>query len=141
MKNLFRAKPASGDFAATDSGKGDLKDYGYDFVPRNRNVIIQLAGSDARQGILAPLPNNSEVQAFVARRTVEEERTDAPLPVRLFLDSRVTDIVGMVPRGLEPVVFEAMSRLEESGKPTRIPALVVHTRHGVRLNLLMGSLR
>jgi hypothetical protein len=82
-----------------------------------------------------------ELQAFVARRTPEEERTDAPLPVRFFVESRMTSIVGFVPPGLEPVVFEAMTRLENAGKSTRIPAEVVSTKHGYRVNLIMGLTR
>ena len=141
MRNIFRPGSASSVHPKNDSGSGDWKDYGYDLIPTNRNTTIQLAESNDHQDELAALLDVEELQAFVARRTIEEERVDAPLPIRFFVDSRMTGVVGLVPRGLEPVVFEAVSRLEAAGRSTRIPATVVKTRHGLRVNLLMGKTR
>jgi len=141
VRNIFRSANAGSVHPKNDAGSGEWKDYGYDLVPTNRNTVIQLAESNEHQDELEPLLGVDEVQAFVARRTIEEERTDAPLPVRFFVDSRMTGIVGLVPRGLEPVVFEAMTRLESAGRSNRIPATVVKTRHGIRVNLLMGKTR
>jgi hypothetical protein len=46
-----------------------------------------------------------------------------------------------VPRGLEGVVNEAISRLEMAGRKPRIPADVRRSRHGLRVELLMGKTR
>ena len=141
MRNIFRPSQASNVHPKNDSGSGDWKDYAFDLIPTNRNITIQLAESNEHQDELAALLDVEELQAFVARRTIEEERTDAPLPIRFFVDSRMTGVVGLVPRGLEPVVFEAVSRLEAAGRSTRIPAKVVKTRNGLRVTLLMGKTR
>jgi hypothetical protein len=141
VRNPFAKKPDASAYPKTDAGSGQLKDYGYDLVPLKKSTVIQLAGSDKHQGILGGLVDVEGVQAFVAPRTAEEERTDAPVPVRFFVQSRMTSVVGMVPRGLEPAVLEALVRLEKAGKSTRIPAAVVTTKNGFRVNLLMGETR
>jgi hypothetical protein len=46
-----------------------------------------------------------------------------------------------VPRGLEAVVNETLSRLETAGRKPRIPAEVVRTKQGLRVDLLMGETR
>ena len=141
MRNIFGKQAEPSAYPKTDSGSGQLKDYGYDLIPLKKSTVIQLADSDSHQDTLADLVNAADVQAFIAPRTTEEERTDAPVPVRLFVESRMTPVVGMVPRGLEPAVLEALVRLERAGKSTRIPAAVVSTKNGLRVNLLMGQTR
>jgi hypothetical protein len=123
-----------------DDGKGKLGDYKYDLLPANRRVTMVLAGSDPFQDELERISGLSEPQAFISRRTIEEERTDAPVAVRVFGDSRMSSIVGYVPRGLEAPIFEALARLEKVGQ-TRIPARIERTRAGLRLVLLMGLTR
>jgi hypothetical protein len=61
--------------------------------------------------------------------------------IRLFSGSRVTGVVGTIPRGLEPVIDEALSRLESNGKKVRIPASIEKTRSGWRVDLLVGETR
>ncbi|HEV7950904.1 MAG TPA: hypothetical protein VGP24_14155 [Glaciihabitans sp.] len=139
--NLFRSKKAASLTATNDSGSGRLKDYRYDLIPVNKRVIIQLAGSDEFQDEISALADQGELQAFVSRRTIEEERTDAPVAVRIFTNSRMSGVVGFVPRGLENVVLETLPRLENAGKPARIPAVAVSSKHGLRVNLLMGATR
>jgi hypothetical protein len=141
VRNPFRSANASPVHPKNDAGIGEWKDYGYDLVPTGRNTTMQLAESDPHQAELEPLVGLDNLQAFISPRTIEEERTDAPLPVRFFVDSRMTGVVGLVPRGLEPVVFEAVTRLESAGRSNRIPATVVKTRHGLRVNLMMGKTR
>ena len=63
------------------------------------------------------------------------------MPVRLFADGRLLGPVGQVPRGLEGVVNEAISRLEMSGRKPRIPADIARSRHGLRVDLLIGRTR
>ncbi|MEF2975876.1 hypothetical protein [Subtercola sp. YIM 133946] len=144
--------PADGEpspFGKRDSGGGKLGDYGYNMVPKNARVTMQLAGSDPSADVLRDVLGRVgskgrepvEVEAFVARRTAEEERTDAPILVRLFVDSRMTDVVGWVPRGLEAPVIDALTRLEEAGRTPRIPAAIAPTRHGLRVTLLLGRTR
>jgi hypothetical protein len=103
--------------------------------------VLQLAGSDPFQDEIARVAQAHPLEAFISKRTVEEERTDAPVAVRFFVESRMSGPVGYVPRGLEAVVLEAVSRLETAGRNTRIPAEIVKGRHGLRVNLLMGQTR
>jgi hypothetical protein len=130
-------------FPKNDRGSGTLNDYKFDFIPRNARTRIQLAGSDPYQDELrsALEENGPAVHTAGGQRTVEEERTDAPMELRLFLGRRVSGVVGTVPRGLEPAVVEALSRLEHANKPLRIPAEIVTTRRGLRVELLMGETR
>ena len=141
--NLFRRVPESSEYPKTDAGTGSFDQYAYNLVPKNKRVTMQLAGSDQFQDELARVKATGagEFELFFAKRTIEEERTDAPLPARFFADSRMSGIVGYVPRGLEPLVFEALSRLDSAGRSTRIPAEIVTTRNSLRVVLLMGRTR
>jgi hypothetical protein len=125
-----------------DGGIGDLKDYRFNLVPNNKRVNVVLAQSDPAQVELAELAaESSEFQAFIAPRTLEEERTDAPLPVRFFTGKRMTGVVGYAPRGLEAPVLEAVARLEAQGKSNRIPSEIFVTKGKYRVKLLMGETR
>ena len=128
-------------FPRNDRGSGSLNDYKFDFIPRSSKTRIQLAGSDPFQDELRTALDESGTDVHTAggQRTIEEERTDAPMELRLFLGRRVSGVVGIVPRGLEPAVVEALSRLERASKPLRIPAEIVKTRQGLRVELLMGQ--
>ena len=139
----MRLRRSAGDdrWPKGDQGKGDLKDYKFDLVPANQHVTIRLAGSDAHQDVLAVAEAAAKIETAIARRTPEEERTDAPTAVRLFVDGRILGPVGEVPRGLEGVVSEAVTRLELAGRNTRIPVEVRRTRQGLRVDLLMGRTR
>jgi hypothetical protein len=129
-----------GVYAKSDAGAGKLADYRYDLIPKNRRVVITLAGSDNFQDELNELVAEENLQSFIAPRTIEEERVDAPMPVRFFTGRRMTGIVGWVPRGLEPAVIEGLSRLENSAN-NRIPIEIVKRRGRLRVNLLMGATR
>jgi hypothetical protein len=126
-----------------DRGAGSLKQYRYNLTPSNARVTLRLADSDPHQDEIAKIVEAGETQleTAISRRSVEDERTDAPLVVRLFGGSRVTGVVGTVPRGLEAVVAEALSRLDMRGEKVRIPAKVVKTRDGLRVDLLIGLTR
>jgi hypothetical protein len=128
-------------FPKNDRGSGSLNDYKFDLIPRNSRTRIQLAGSDPFQDELRAAldENGTEVHTAGGQRSIEEERTDAPMELRLFLGRRVSGVVGIVPRGLEPAVVEALGRLERANKPLRIPAEIVTTRRGLRVELLMGQ--
>jgi hypothetical protein len=128
-------------FAKTDAGKGNLRDYKYDLIPSNRRVTMTLAGSDEFQDEIQRVAAFSSPLAFIAKRTLEEERTDAPLAVRIFAESRMSGVVGYVPRGLEAVALENVSRLESRGENGRIPIKIDRTRQGLRVLLLMGLTR
>jgi hypothetical protein len=130
-----------GALSKRDSGAGSFDQYGYDLRPKNARVTMRLAGSDPCQDELARVLGASTIEAFIAPRTPEEERTDAPVAVRLFVDHRMTPVVGFVPRGLEAVALEAVARLERAGAASRVPAGIVKTRHGLRVELLMGRTR
>lgn len=128
-------------FAKSDAGKGSLRQYKYDLIPSSKRVTMTLAGSDEAQAEIERVSVVAEPRAFVGARTPEEERTDAPLAVRIFADSRMSGVVGYVPRGLEAVVLEAVSRLERSGRNSRIPVRFERSRAGWRVVLLMGLTR
>lgn len=124
-----------------DRGSGSFDDYLGVLVPKNKNITIRLAGSDAYQDELATLaaePEDSLTTATPAR-SVDDERIDAPIEVRIFASRRVSGVVGTVPRGLESVYDEAVRRLDGRGDKPRIPVKVVATkRHGYRVDLLIG---
>jgi hypothetical protein len=141
--SFFSRRRESSEYPKTDAGTGNFNQYAYNLIPRNKRVTLQLAGSDLFQEELERLTSGGadELEAFFTKRTMEEERTDAPVPARFFVDSRMSGIVGYVPRGLEPVVLEALSRLETAGRATRIPARIEKTKNGLRVTLLMGLTR
>ena len=125
---------------ASDSGSGKLGDYKYNLVPANKRVTIRLADSDPYQEELASLEGEENLVTFIAARTIEEERTDAPMPVRFFTGRRMSGIVGYVPRGLEPAVIEALARIEDRSN-NRIPATIIKKGGKLRVVLLMGDTR
>jgi hypothetical protein len=126
-----------------DRGAGSLKQYRYNLTPSNDRVTLRLADSNPHQEEISRIVEAGEgqLETAISRRSVEDERTDAPLAVRLFAGTRVTGVVGTVPRGLEAVVDEALSRLDMRGVKVRIPAKVVKTRDGLRVDLLIGLTR
>lgn len=130
-----RAEPS--DFPKGDQGSGSLDLFRFDLTPKNSRVRIRLAGSDPHQDLLRTLVGE-EVSTAGGQRSIEEERTDAPVHVRLFVDRRIVGPVGTVPRGLEGPVLDALSRLERAGKPQRIPVEIVETKQGLRVELLIG---
>ncbi len=138
---LRRRRGGDPEFPKGDQGSGSLDDYKFDLLPANGRVTIRLAGSDPCQDEIAKADEAGLVETAIARRTQEEERTDAPMDVRVFADGRIVGPVGRVPRGLEAVVNEAISRLEMTGRKQRIPVDVVRTRQGLRVDLLMGETR
>jgi hypothetical protein len=138
---LFRRSEGDPEFPKGDQGSGSLHDYKFDLLPSNGSVTIRLAGSDPHQDLLRDVAEAAQVETAIARRTDEEERTDAPIPVRLFVDGRIVGPVGRVPRGLESPVAEALSRLDMAGRKPRIPVEVKRTRQGWRVDLLMGETR
>ncbi|MEO7121903.1 MAG: hypothetical protein ABI400_02065 [Lacisediminihabitans sp.] len=141
--NLFRRTPESSEYPKTDAGTGSFDQYNYNLVPKNKRVTMQLAGSDPYQDEISRVlgQGEAELDTFFAKRTDEEERTDAPLPARFFTSSRMSGTVGFVPRGLEPLIFETLSRLERAGRSARIPAEILTTRNGLRVVLLIGRTR
>jgi hypothetical protein len=125
---------------ASDSGQGKLGDYKYNLVPANKRVTIRLADSDPYQDELASLLDEENLLTFIAARTIEEERVDAPMPVRFFTGRRMSGIVGYVPRGLEPAVIEALARIEDRSN-NRIPAVIIKKGGQLRVVLQMGDTR
>lgn len=138
---LFAKKGADPEFPRGDRGTGSLDDYRFDLLPTGRRVVIRLAGSDPHQDLLQQAAEAAQVETAIPRRSVEDERVDAPMPVRLFVDGRIIGPVGRVPRGLEAVVNEALSRLDVAGRKPRIPVDVVATKQGLRVDLRMSETR
>ncbi|NQX12955.1 hypothetical protein HQQ80_15080 [Microbacteriaceae bacterium VKM Ac-2855] len=141
----FFARADDNPLPKTDRGSGSLDDYDYELAPKKKrgDTILVIADSTPYQDELERLAGLgvSEAGAIIPRRTIEEERTDAPMPVRLFANQRPSGLVGYVPRGLENVVDAALSRLSEAGKQPRIPAEITKTKNGWRVRMLMHETR
>ncbi len=130
------------EFDRNDRGRGSFDNYRYALVPNNVRVRLRLAGSNAFQAELAELyAAGNELETAISRRNQQQDAQDAPIEVRVFTGSRVSGPVGFVPRGLESVVDEALSRLDIRGRKLRIPARIVRKRGGYRVELLMGKTR
>ncbi|WBU38403.1 hypothetical protein [Homoserinibacter sp. YIM 151385] len=140
---FWRARLSDPGLPKHDQGSGSFDDYGYDLAAKNARVTIRLAASDPCQEELRGVLEQGAAEATTAisARGMAEERVDAPIPVRLFLGTRVSGVVGAVPRGLESVVDENLRRIEDRGDKPRIPVSIVETRHGIRVDLLMGAVR
>ncbi len=126
-----------------DLGKGSLNNYRYGLVPNNNRVRMRLAGSNEHQRELAELVEAGSVglETAFGRRSQQDDSVDAPIEVRLFTGTRVSAPVGWVPRGLESVVDEALSRLDMAGRKQRIPVHIVRKSGRYRVELLMGQTR
>jgi len=128
-------------FERGDTGKGSFNDYRYALVPNNARVRLRLAGSNAAQETLAALHGEKNLETATPKRTLAQDAADEPIEVRLFTGARVSAPVGFVPRGLESVVDEALSRLDIAGRKQRIPVEIVFKRGVYRVELLMGQTR
>jgi hypothetical protein len=126
-----------------DRGTGSFDDYDYGLVAKNKRITITLADSDPYQDELRTILESGETEAETAMspRTIEQERVDAGMPVRLFTGRRVSGVVGSIPRGLESVIDETLRRLDDAGEKARIPAKIVGKPGALRVQLLMGALR
>ena len=126
-----------------DLGKGSLSQYRGVLVPANARVRLRLAGSNPHQRELATLAESGAgpLETAIGKRSQQEEGADAPIEVRLFTGSRVSGPVGLVPRGLESVVDEALGRLDIQGRKQRIPVEIVRKGGLYRVELLMGTTR
>lgn len=129
-------------FDRNDRGKGSFNDYKWGLAPNNSRVRLRLAGSNPHQTALAELlSSGEELETAIARRNQQEDAEDAAIEVRLFTGSRVSGPVGWVPRGLEAIVDEALSRLDMAGRRTRIPVDIVKKGSLLRVELRMGETR
>ena len=128
-------------FDRNDLGKGSLSQYKWGLAPNNGRVRIRLAGSNPHQEELASLRDSTGgmLETAITRRNQQQDAEDAPIEVRLFTGSRVSGPVGWVPRGLEAVIDETLSRLDIEGRPTRIPAEIVRKGTVLRVELRMGE--
>jgi hypothetical protein len=140
---LFRKSEGDPDLPKGDRGRGSFDDYDYNLSPKNKRVTITLAGSDPCQDELRAIVESGELEAetAISPRTIEQERVDADIPVRLFTGRRVSGVVGTIPRGLESVVDETLRRLDDRGEKVRIPARVTGKPGVWRVELLMGVLK
>jgi hypothetical protein len=127
----------------SDRGTGTFDDYDYSLVAKNRRITITLADSDPYQDELRTIleSGESEAETAMSPRTIEQERVDAGMPVRLFTGRRVSGVVGSIPRGLESVIDETLRRLDDAGEKARIPAKIVGKPGALRVQLQMGALK
>lgn len=127
-------------FDRNDLGKGSFNQYKWGLAPNNGRVRLRLAGSNPHQETLSELlASGDELETAISRRNQQQDAEDAPIEVRLFTGSRVSGPVGWVPRGLEAIVDEALSRLDMAGKRTRIPVDIIRKGGLLRVELLMGE--
>ena len=126
-----------------DLGKGSLSQYRGVLQPRNARVRIRLAGSNPFQQELKDIVESgaSPLETAISRRSQQQEGQDAEIEVRLFTGSRVSGAVGWIPRGLESVVDQALSRLDMQGRKQRIPVEIVRKGGLYRVELLIGATR
>jgi hypothetical protein len=141
-----RASHPDGDLPKNDRGAAKLDDYDYELVPKKRSLTMRLAASDPHGELLASLWDEvgDDVESLVTAtppRTLDLERVDAPIEVRLFSGRSVTGVVGRVPRGFEAVYDDAVRRLDARGDKPRIPVGLVRTKAGFRVDLLIGLTR
>jgi hypothetical protein len=124
-----------------DRGKGSFGDYRYGLNPNNARVRMRLAGSNPYQDALRELAESgaAPLETAISRRSQQQDAEDAPIEVRLFTGSRVSGPVGWIPRGLESVVDETLSRLDIAGRKQRIPAQIVSKGGLYRVELLIGQ--
>ena len=124
-----------------DRGSGKLTDYRGVLVPKSKRVRIRLAGSNSAQHDLKDLVESGAgpLETAISRRSQQQEGADAEIEVRLFTGTRVSGPVGWVPRGLESVVDEALSRLDILGRKQRIPVEIVRKGGLYRVELLIGA--
>lgn len=130
-------------FPKSDRGMGHFDDYNFGLIARNKSITIVLAGSDQYQEELRVTFDSGDAEIFTAitPRTLDQERTDDPIVVRLFTGRRVSGPVGSIPRGLESVVDETLRRLDDTVGTARIPVRVLNKRGVYRVELLMGAVR
>jgi hypothetical protein len=140
---LFSKRGTDESLPKGDRGTGSFDDYGYDLVAKNKRITMTLADSDPHQDELRAIVEAGDVAAetAISPRTMEQERVDAGMPVRLFTGRRVSGVVGSIPRGLESVIDETLRRLDDRGEKVRIPARIVGKPGALRVQLLMGELR
>jgi len=126
-----------------DRGKGGFNQYRYALRPNSTRVTMRLAGSNPYQAELEEIlaGGSSSLETAMSRRTQQEDSVDAPIAVRLFTGSRVSPIVGWIPRGLESIVDETLSRLDLAGRKQRIPVAIVRKGGLLRVELLIGQTR
>lgn len=140
---LFGKKEIDDSLPRGDRGKGSFDDYSYGLNAKNARVTMTLAQSDPHQDELRAIVETGELSAetAISPRSIEQERVDAPIEVRLFTGRRVSGVVGTVPRGLESVVDETLRRLDDRGEKVRIPVKIVGKPGAWRVQLLMGAVR
>lgn len=140
---LFSKSAGDPDLPKADRGRGSFDDYDYNLVAKNKRITLTLADSDPRQDELRTIAESGELTAETAMspRSIEQERVDAPMEVRLFTGRRVSGVVGVVPRGLESVIDQNLRRLEDRGDKPRIPARITGKSGAYRVVLDMGAIR
>ena len=140
---LFQKRGTDESLPKGDRGRGSFDDYSYGLSAKNARVTMTLAGSDPHQDELRTIVESGELTAetAISPRSIEQERIDAPIEVRLFTGRRVSGVVGTVPRGLESVIDETLRRLDDKGEKVRIPAKIVGKPGELRVQLLMGAVR
>jgi len=142
MAFFKKSGPGDESVPKDDRGSGSFDDYAGVLEPKKKNVTIRLADSARHQEELAVLAAEDAETLTTATpaRSIDDERVDAPIEVRIFSGRRVSGVVGVVPRGLESIYDEAVRRLDGRGNKPRIPVAVVQTKkHGYRLDLLIGE--
>ncbi|MDO7881682.1 hypothetical protein [Antiquaquibacter soli] len=131
------------DLDKNDLGKGSFSQYKYGLTPNNARVRLRLAGSNPHQDVLREIVESGAgpLETAISRRSQQQDAEDAPIEVRLFTGSRVSGPVGWVPRGLESIVDEALSRLDIAGRKQRIPVEIIRKGGLYRVELKMGETR
>ena len=106
---LFAKRGTDASLPKNDRGAGSFNDYGYDLTPRNRRISITLGASDPHQDELRTIAETGELEAetAISPRTMEQERVDAPIEVRLFTGRISDDELIQIAESEEQSVIEA----------------------------------
>lgn len=85
---FWNRAPVDTSLPRDDRGSGSFDDYRFNLLPNKTRTTLRLANSTPHQEELQRIIDSgeSELETAISRRTAEEERTDAPMDIRLFPD-------------------------------------------------------
>jgi hypothetical protein len=88
---IFGRRGTDASLPKSDRGSGSFDDYTFGLAARSNRVTMVLAGSDPYQDELRTIAESgdSELLTAISPRTIEQERTDEAIVVRLFTGRRL----------------------------------------------------
>ena len=129
---FFQKRGTDESLPRNDRGRGSFDDYSYGLSAKNAKVTMTLANSDPFQDELRTILESGETNAetAISPRSMEQERVDAPIEVRLFTGRRVSGVVGSTPEALVRVGSELVAVAEGDPALARVVELRALGRAG-----------